>query len=324
MPFFDFPLPELEAYRPNVREPEDFDVFWEQTLREKLVGNVENALTVSPQETTLSAFDVSDVTFPGYAGQTIHALYLRPRTNSPHPVVVEFVGYGGGRGLPEEHLAWAASGFGHLIVDTRGQGTRWSGGGDTGDTADAGPSGGGLLTRGITSPRDYYYRRVFTDAAQAARVARLLPGADPESILLTGSSQGAGITIAAAALDQNIQGFMANVPFLCNFERAIGLTGRQPYEEVVEYLAVKRDQVETVFTTLSYFDGVNFARRTSAPSLFSVALMDTVTPPSTGFAARNWCPQPAQMEVYAYNGHEGGGPYQLQKQLRWATSLTGI
>jgi cephalosporin-C deacetylase len=54
---------------------------------------------------------------------------------------------------------------------------------------------------------------------------------------------------------------------------------------VTAYLAVHRGDVEQAFRTLSYLDGVNFARRAGAPALFSVALMDVTCPPSTVFAA---------------------------------------
>ena len=63
---------------------------------------------------------------------------------TPHAVtgalacVVEFIGYGGGRGLPHEWLDWSAAGYAHLVMDTRGQG---SNGGRRGATADA-DSGG--------------------------------------------------------------------------------------------------------------------------------------------------------------------------------------
>jgi cephalosporin-C deacetylase-like acetyl esterase len=40
---------------------------------------------------------------------------------APLPVVVEYLGYGGGRGLPEDRLRWAASGYAHLAMDTRGR-----------------------------------------------------------------------------------------------------------------------------------------------------------------------------------------------------------
>ena len=32
MAMFDLPLAELESYRPDVAEPDDFDAFWSATL----------------------------------------------------------------------------------------------------------------------------------------------------------------------------------------------------------------------------------------------------------------------------------------------------
>jgi cephalosporin-C deacetylase len=74
---------------------------------------------------------------------------------------------------------------------------------------------------------------------------------------------------------------MPDVPFLCHFERAVDISDTDPYAEITRYLSVHRGAVRQTFATLSYFDGVNFARRAAAPALFSVALMDQTCPPST-------------------------------------------
>jgi len=63
-----------------------------------------------------------------------------------------------------------------------------------------------------------------------------------------------------------------------------------------------------VLRTLSYLDGVNFARRARIPARFSVALMDEIVPPSTVFAAHNAYAGPKELDVWRYNGHEAGGP----------------
>lgn len=325
MPFFDMPLEELRTYRPRINEPADFDDFWQKTLKRHTSPELLENASIRAVNSHVKTVDAWEVVFSGYDDQPIHGRYTRPAsTLQDLPIIVEFVGYGGGRGLLEEHLAWASSGFAHLIVDTRGQGAQWSGGGHTGDAADAGASGGGFMTRGITSPQTYYYRRAFADSAQALQLARLLPGVSPEQVIPCGGSQGGALSIASAALDGNVAGFIANVPFLSHFERAVGLTGGYPYQEIVDYLAVKRDEDEAVFQTLAYFDCVNLAKRTKAPSLFSVALMDEVTPPSTVFATANWCPEPHDMNVYRFNGHEGGGPYQVRAQIEWAKNLVGL
>ena len=125
MPRFDLSLPELEAYRPDVREPADFDAFWDETLAASRAagGEVEMTRVATP----LTSFDVFDLTFPGFAGEPIKAWFMVPAgAEEPLPAVVEYVGYGGGRGLPSERLPWPSTGRAYLIMDTRGQGSTWS------------------------------------------------------------------------------------------------------------------------------------------------------------------------------------------------------
>ena len=114
------------------------------------------------------------------------------------------------------------------------------------------------------------------------------------------------------------------MPFLCHFRRSAEITPRDPFPEISRYLAVHRDQAERVFETLSYFDGVNFARHIAAPALFSVALMDDVVMPSTVFAAFNsLASDDAEIEVYGFNGHEGGQAFQWLRQARWLAQRLG-
>lgn len=321
MPFFDLPLDQLEEYRPDVREPADFDVFWATTLDEHPWRA--NGMTLTDVETGLRGVRVQDLSFPGFGGAPIAAWVISPTTPGPHPAVVHYVGYGGGRGLPEEHLVWAGAGFVQVVMDTRGQGAAWGTGGATADTGHAGgPAVPGVMTRGIEDPQDYYYRRLYVDAHHAVEAAAALEQVDATRVAVTGGSQGGALAIAAASLNPRVAALMADVPFLCHFERAVGLTGREPYEEIVRYLAVHRDKEEQAYSTLSYFDNVNLGKRATAPALFSTALMDAVCPPSTVFAMRNHYGGPSEIEVYRFNGHEGGATYQLRKQLAWLKELS--
>ena len=73
-----------------------------------------------------------------------------------------------------------------------------------------------------------------------------------------------------------------------------------------------------MFGTLSYFDGVNFAKRATAPALFSVAHLDPICPPSTVFAAFNhWAAEGSRIVEYSFNEHEGGGGWQWPVQAEW-------
>jgi cephalosporin-C deacetylase len=117
---------------------------------------------------------------------------------------------------------------------------------------------------------------------------------------------------------------LPDVAFLCDWEHGADVAVSDPYQELVRYLAVHRDAAETVWTTASYLDGVNFAARITAPALFSVALMDEVVPPRTTFAAYNaLASTDRHIEVYPYNGHEGGGFRHWERQVAFLRAHDG-
>lgn len=315
MAFIDLPLTQLDEYAPERVEPDDFDQFWQDTLTE--AGSHDLAATFVPYDIGLTAQDVYDVTFAGYSGQPIKAWLLIPRHRSgPVPCVMEYLGYGGGRGFPTTYTLLSSAGFAHFIMDTRGQGSGWQ----KGDTPDAGANGEpqfpGFLTRGLSSPNEHYYRRVFTDAVRAVEAARNHPDVDGR-IVASGGSQGGGISLAVAGLVDDLTGVWADQPFLCHYQRAATITDAAPYSELARYLAQHSDQVERSFATLSYLDGVNFAARANAPAHFSVGLMDAVCPPSTVYAAYNHYAAEKEITEYQFNGHDGGGAFGTREKLAW-------
>jgi len=259
---------------------------------------------------------VFDVTFTGFGGDPVRGWLLVPRETVPRgAVLVEYIGYGGGRGDPLDWLTWSCAGYVHLVMDTRGQGGAWRAA-DTPDPSDNGaPSTRGFLTRGIADPRTHYYTRLFTDAVCAVDAVRHHPAARGLPLVTTGGSQGGGLAIVAAHLADDVRATMPDVPFLAHPRRAVEVTDRHPYEELAEYCRVHSDRVEAVFSTLSYIDVVNHAKRARAPALFSVGLADDITPPSTVFAAFNHYAGPKDIAVYEFNGHEGGGTRHLRAQL---------
>jgi cephalosporin-C deacetylase len=320
MPFLDLPIDQLRSYRPDITMPADFDEFWARTLAESRAASWEPVLTRI--DSPVSSFEIFDVSFSGFGGEAIAGWFIVPAdVTEPLPTVVEYLGYGAGRGLPHERLAWPSCGYAYFLMDTRGQGSGGGTGGITPDPHGSGPSGPGFMTRGIEDPEQYYYRRLFTDAALAIDAMRSLDLVDETRIAVCGGSQGGGIAIAAAALARDVIAAMPEVPFLCNYERGVGLTERSPYNEVARYLSVHRQAADVTFATLSYFDGANFATRAQMPALFGVALMDPVCPPSTVFATFNRWGSAADIIEYRFNEHEGGQGLHWQRQADWLARL---
>jgi len=319
---FDLPLDELKKYCPERSEPQDFDSFWSRTLDEARQFPLDARF--EPVETGLQLVEAFDVTFNGYGGQPIKGWLLLPRgCRGPLPCVVEFTGYGGGRGHPHDWLLFPNAGYACLAMDIRGQGSSWRVGHTPDNGAEgAGPQYPGFMTRGIQRPETYFYRRLFTDMVRAIEAARAHPTVDRLRVVVNGGSQGGGMSIAAAGLVPDLSAVMADVPFLCHFRRAVTLVDTDPYHEIGRYLSQNRNHAELVFKTLDYFDGLNFAARANAPALFSVALMDMICPPSTVFAAYNhYAGNKKEITIWPFNQHEGGQLFQFVEKLAFLKKL---
>jgi cephalosporin-C deacetylase len=330
VPAFDLPLPELERYRPELREPADFDAFWRDTLKE--AAQTEVLASVRPVATGLRLTETWDVTFRGFGGDPVRAWFSRPAgATEPLPAVVEYAGYGRGRGLPHERLTWVNAGYAHLLMDNRGQGDQYGNGGDTPDPqAGAAPGGPGAATRGLLAPHDHHYRRLITDAVRAVSAVRALPGVAGDRVTAVGNSQGGGLALAVAGLVPDLAAVLVTAPFLCGIRRALDLTDAAPYGEISAYLAVHRDAERAAYHTLSYLEGVSFARRAHAPAHFGVGLRDTVCPPSGAYGAFNRYAELSgaeprkEIHAYRFNGHEGGDALHVRRQLAWLADVSPV
>jgi cephalosporin-C deacetylase len=298
MPWFDLPLEQLREYRTTTLEPPGLDQWWAQRIEQARA--VAEPVTLTRHEPELYApLEVYDAEFSGAQGDRIRAWYIKP-AGPARKTIVRFIGYGGGRGAPSEHALTAALGYAVFVMDTRGQGGRWTTGA-TGDGA-PGPENSLVMTKGITSPEDYYFTRLFTDAVRAVDTAAELGDGNP--VAVGGGSQGGALSLAAAALTPDkVVLCHADVPFLCDIQRAITLAPSAPFTEIPEFLNENVHLIGVALNTLRYIDCALLARRITAQTLVSVGLMDEICPPSLVFAAYNEITAGKEIAVYPYSGH---------------------
>lgn len=295
-----------------VSTEEEFDDFWRRTLREHgAATGVEHRELRTP----LRTLRVEDVTFQGFDGSPVRAWMLRPASEAPRAMVVQFLGNNTGRGVPEQWTLLPSAGYAVLVMDNRGQ-TGPASIGATPDAMAAGPQVVGRMTSGIESPQSFYYRRLFVDAVCAVRAARAHPAAEGAPLVVAGSSQGGATALAAAALGEGVDAAMVEVPLMCAPRRGVELASEGPMTEVLTYLQTCPGGEEEVFDVLSFFDPVRFASRAAVPALFAVGMRDPVCPAETVRAAYDaYGGTPKELVEYPYGGHEHGRWRHVQRRL---------
>lgn len=310
MALYDKPLEELVVYDPPLTCQPDFDAFWARTLDESARTPV-NARFRATEYPTLGA-QVYEVFYEGWRGAQICGWYVQPAGDGPFPALVQYHGYSGSKMDVYHYLMWVLQGYAVLAVDVRGQS-----GNSTDPACYTGGHVSGWMTQGIMDPEEYYYRGVYMDCVRAIDAIASRPEVNAERIGVMGMSQGGGLTLATAALDERPVVAMPEMPYLCHYKRAVDMAMRNPYLEIADYLRRWPDREEQVWRTLSYFDNLNLAGRIRCPVLMDVGLKDDICPPSSVYAVYNKITAPKEIKVFPYHNHEVVEAL-WEEKLRWA------
>lgn len=326
---------ELKRYHPKLTRQADFEGFWQQAIEElfpEKTGSkswridVESPdilqefrvgfnLELEEYSYPLKQVKVYKASLEASDGAILHGWYLKPTNSGTNkvPALVRFHGYSSNKGKICELLLWALQGYAILAMDVRGQ---------CGDTPDpreykAG-SFSGWMTLGLDSPMEYYYRQVYLDSVQIIEALARLPEVDSTKIGLFGNSQGAALAVISSALitrfakivggiTATVVAINVGVPFLTDIQRAYKEHTEGPWTEFDWYFRMHdplHRREDEIFSTLSYFDAMNFAPWVKCPVLIGVGLKDTVCPPPTSFALYNHLAGKKEIIVYPDYAHE--------------------
>jgi cephalosporin-C deacetylase len=242
------------------------DDFWratrERLAREPMEAKVEPVAEALPYKSF-------KVTLRGLDGVHFVARLALPVQGEggakPWPVIITTTGYSGWQqGLM---LSECQRGYAVLQVFTRGQG----------ESAALWKLDGDKLTAHLDDPDGAFYQGACCDIMRAVDFALTRDDLDHDRIALVGTSQGGGIALAVAALDERVKAVVAHVPFLCNMP----LAARTPGSLVKQRLDKAGRNDGAALRTLAYFDPYELAPRLCVPVLMSAGGKDTLCPMAT-------------------------------------------
>jgi beta-xylosidase/cephalosporin-C deacetylase-like acetyl esterase len=131
----------------------------------------------------------------------------------------------------------------------------------------------------------YYYNAVILGLWRTLDIACAEPSADQTRIIVTGGSQGGGLTLVMGALDRRIDYLYVKYPVFCDHTAAIRQPGRQPGWPRVLDVDAAPELLAAEVRTSAYYDNCNFARFITAPIFVVQGFNDRVCPPGGTFAA---------------------------------------
>ncbi len=310
-----------ERIQPTQVNPPDFDAFWDGE-RQRLA-----ALPLDARWTPLPDYGGADVDCsqinlqnvgPTAGTSRLYGIVCMPRAAGKYPALLSVPGAGV---RPYRGLALIAArglitfqiGI-HGIPVTQPQ-----------EVYDSLGRGGlsGYPTFGLDSRERYYYRRVYTGTLRANDFLTSLPQWDGKNLGVTGGSQGGALAIVTAALDKRVTRLAAYYPALSDLTGYLhARAGGWPHMfRAVDGPNLHRDDAKVA--TSAYYDVVNFARRVTAPGLYSWGFNDETCPPTSMYAAYNVIAAPKRLMLAYDTGHRSTQE-QVDDVDDWlATELTG-
>lgn len=283
---------------PSLPVPDDFDAFW--TAQKARLAAVPMQPTLTPVKSPVAGVECFDVQITCVPPRPVSGYFARPVGAAPkslpailsvHGAGVRSSGLGSAAGPAKQYHALAMDINAHGIPN--GQPEAFYQDLSRGELQ-------GYPQFGREDREKCYFLGMFLRLTRALEFLTSQPEWDGQVLIVQGSSQGGGQSLAAAALDRRVTLISVGVPAICDHSgRASGRINGWP--KLVPDQDGRPDP--KVLQVARYFDGMNFATRTQAEAVFSVGFIDGVCPPTCVYATYNNLPGKKQMINEPLMGH---------------------
>lgn len=283
-----------EKLRADTQCPKDFDEFWGNALREARQTSLEPTRRLLPERST-EAVNTYEVSFQNNKWNSrIYGILCVPTKPGKYPALLRVPGAGV---RPYQGDPWTAA-KGVITLEIGIHGIPVTMEQEVYDRLLSGALDGYWETN-LDNPKRNYYYRVVTGAVRSVDYIASLPEWDGRKIGVTGSSQGGFLSLAVAALDKRITCLGVVHDAMCDYEKELHVVaGGWPH-----YFYQQKNADARRIEGARYYDGVNFARRVTAPGWYSFGYNDVVVPPTASYATYNEVKAPKQLSVYPQTGH---------------------
>ncbi|MCS6821243.1 MAG: acetylxylan esterase [Microscillaceae bacterium] len=307
--FFGYNLSTYKPYPPKPL-PADFEAFW-QSVKQSLAAVAPNFRLERKQQLCTESYEVFLLEMQSLDNQTIRGFYRMPIGKRKVPAILQLPSLGGAfynigtleqkpkHGVPLEYAL--------LSLNVRGHG-------NSKDTFDADKLGNDFFTIGIGNKHTYIYKGIIADCLRAIDFLHTRPEIDKQKIIVEGGSQGGGLSLIVAGLDNRIRYCCPDVPFLCNMPQLSEVFWVKEVLQKKQFLYSTKQMLET----LNYFDAQFFAQKIRIPVYMSIGLQDYTCPPHTAWEAYWQIPSAEkQISIYPYGRHAGGGEQHRKAKFAW-------
>ena len=161
-----------------------------------------------------------------------------------------------------------------------------------------------------TLREEYYYRTSILAAVRSLDYIFSRPDFDGQTMVVTGNSQGGGLTLALAGVDDRVSLISIANPAFCEhaafkYSRASGF----PYFNAIAAVNNPDNINEDIFQASMYYDAKYFAQRIKVPCLVTTGYRDIICPSSGVFAAINQLYAPKVIVHGTRIGHSAPDQY---------------
>jgi len=288
----------------------DFEQFWQNTR--KALDKISPEYKIIPKkELWTQDYKIFLIEMKSLDNVTIRGWYRIPRDNWDAPVVLQLPALGNTAvkcpTLTQNSIKGVPKEFAVFCLDIRGHGL-------SRDEIDLKVHQ--YFTWNLEDKEKYFYRGAIADCMRAIDFLSSKPELNPKQIIVEGASQGGGLALILAGLDNRIALCAVDSPFLSDFESYFKSV-KWPLSEVQKAIQNGQFTEWRANYHLTFFDTKNFASYIKCPILMSVGLQDLTCPPITAFSTYNKITSKKKYYVYPYNKHEGGGAKHRKIKFEW-------